>query len=514
MSAGTSIPSHYLAISTNVEAQRLIDEEIENHVVAIRRLLKRRNTYSAVNQLPDEILAEFFRLATVDDKSIKDTLLNIASVCAWWRQICLATPQLWSTICFDHPRWSAELLSRAQGCPLSVYFSRDCHTSNEDCERTASILVPETRRFVKVEIYVDHDNPNVVISSFLRPSFAQPAPLLQHACIEMGPMNVFHGELWVELLSLRSLHLSNFIPTISLMPNLTLLWIETWEHENDLSVPWVIDLLRHTPRIETVNVWVISSDPPISVTGVIPVYLPNLSFLNLKVKGLRELKLLSFLEIPAVKFVRLIIMPLDDELSPEVDFAPLQGFLARYISHDIASLDVRVDVENQKREVSILRLRVKDIANEDTEILHLNLGIPSSTLDRVNLVQSLPLARIHKLEIHVPTKVEETLAWSNFLLLCPHLRELRVGTVATLLSITAVDSASSGPQSGTFIHAELERIIISMDHRSSLDDWARLILIFQYHYNCGKRLKLRILHSNIPISYVEHLKRYTELGWN
>ncbi|KAJ8503458.1 hypothetical protein ONZ45_g10839 [Pleurotus djamor] len=504
-----------MAISTNVEAQREIDEEIEVHMMVVRRLLKQRNTYSAVYQLPNEILAEFFILATAEDWRITDTLLNIASVCAHWRQICLATPQLWTIICFDHPRWCAELLSRAQGCPLNVYLL-ERNGLDEDFERATTMVVPETSRFTNVEIHDVDYNGNAVASSFLRTSFALPAPLLRDAVVRMKQTEpcAILGNLWPELNSLRSLDLNNALPmTTSLMPSLTYLRIDIWGHGNRLSVLWLLDLLRNTPQLKSLNIRVISSDFPFVVMDVLPISLPNLQSLVLSMKGLRELKLLPFLELPALKMVCLTILPLNDETSLETHtLTLLPSFIASRISPDVSSINVRVRRDAIDSNATILEFQMMGAVDEDP--LHLHLDFQTSELNRVDLVSSLPLGKIRELAIVCPMNDEEILAWSETIPLCSHLRELEVSDVAFLLSVAVVREDSSGRTSGTFVHPELEEISIYWDNRSTPRNWAQFIRVCQYHHERGKRMQLNIGRCDIPISYAERLKAYTDLDWD
>ena len=45
---------------------------------------------------------------------------TFSHVCSTWRTIAIHNPILWRDICFDHPRWTLEMLRHADRTPLSV----------------------------------------------------------------------------------------------------------------------------------------------------------------------------------------------------------------------------------------------------------------------------------------------------------------------------------------------------------------------------------------------------------
>ncbi|KAI1790380.1 hypothetical protein LXA43DRAFT_512399 [Ganoderma leucocontextum] len=90
---------------------------------ASRTLGRLRNAYSAINTLPDDILRLIFSHAVTSD------IVPVASVCARWREVCLAAPEFWRYLGLANNEWSTSDYNRTRefvhlaclaGHPLSV----------------------------------------------------------------------------------------------------------------------------------------------------------------------------------------------------------------------------------------------------------------------------------------------------------------------------------------------------------------------------------------------------------
>ncbi|KAE9407239.1 hypothetical protein BT96DRAFT_150934 [Gymnopus androsaceus JB14] len=107
-----------------------------------------RNIIAPIRRIPMEILSEIFELAHLPNDGIfhskHDIVLythNFSSVCAAWRKVALATPRLWSKLCFHEGYKSKpfeskaeqvkEWINRSRGLPLDVYlcFYREASSS-------------------------------------------------------------------------------------------------------------------------------------------------------------------------------------------------------------------------------------------------------------------------------------------------------------------------------------------------------------------------------------------------
>ncbi|KAE9407240.1 hypothetical protein BT96DRAFT_986846 [Gymnopus androsaceus JB14] len=98
-----------------------------------------RNILSPVRRIPVEILSEIFQLTCLPEDGILDSghdivlyTYNLSSVCAAWKKVAHATPQLWSKLCVSDRRplkvtasieWVEERFNRSGSLPLDVYLS-------------------------------------------------------------------------------------------------------------------------------------------------------------------------------------------------------------------------------------------------------------------------------------------------------------------------------------------------------------------------------------------------------
>ncbi|KAE9407295.1 hypothetical protein BT96DRAFT_153141 [Gymnopus androsaceus JB14] len=128
-----------------VQANSFLEAQISSELRLQRdakfvELASIRNILSPVRRIPVEILSEIFELARLPEDGIfhsNHTIVlytyNVSSVCAAWRKTALATPRLWSKLCFDWEiytktvatkvEWVKEWIDRSQSLPLDVYLS-------------------------------------------------------------------------------------------------------------------------------------------------------------------------------------------------------------------------------------------------------------------------------------------------------------------------------------------------------------------------------------------------------
>lgn len=126
---------------SKTEPQAQISELTRQRDTKLVELASFRNILSPVRRIPVEILPEILELACLPEDGIfhsKHAIAlyahNLSSVCAAWRKVALATPRLWSKLCFDYDNhnktigtteveWVEEWIDRSRGLPLEVYFS-------------------------------------------------------------------------------------------------------------------------------------------------------------------------------------------------------------------------------------------------------------------------------------------------------------------------------------------------------------------------------------------------------
>ncbi|KAF9484584.1 hypothetical protein BDN70DRAFT_989486 [Pholiota conissans] len=182
-------PQHYHGISVEKAAQIAeIDAEVHNVVITLLgkcvALNRKRNALLPAVNLPQEILvmifefactekdhgrfstvlnAEFWRYATWDAHSSPGPL-HISRVCSVWREVALATPQLWNTIKLEVYGWADESkaaaalqywLSNSGQRPLTVALVEDAdevETKYANQNAVIEVLVPYAHRLETAEL--------------------------------------------------------------------------------------------------------------------------------------------------------------------------------------------------------------------------------------------------------------------------------------------------------------------------------------------------------------------------
>ncbi|KAJ8468307.1 hypothetical protein ONZ45_g17287 [Pleurotus djamor] len=402
--------------------------------------------------------------------------------------------------------------------PLTITFAYEMDDdmnilSPDGVEAMASALIPEIHRFEDVEITCDHSAADTLISSLLLPTCASPTPQLQRLKIGTGSAAQYDEPImletfWTGLTSLRSLELYGFLPvTAPPMPMLINLSISTGVIGNCLSTPWLVSLLQKTPNVEKVTIRTLSSNMPIPVSVVLPIVLPNLRFLDLKLSHLRESQILSYLEIPSSIPCYIRFNNQGHRLDPELDISPLQRFIASRVPSSITSLNVFARCDH-----NILRLEVRDGETESI-ILHLSvLALPPPFCEPNVLVGSLPLEKIQVLALETNG---DTFNWSTFLPFLVNLKLIQVDDVAHLQSIAGNQSVSSPGAPKNVCNPNLNKIIVTRVRKLEPDDWARFICNFITRQKLGKPVqhleiqttrKSSMYHSD----YLDDLKRRTK----
>ncbi|KAJ7506521.1 hypothetical protein B0H11DRAFT_2219221 [Mycena galericulata] len=139
--ATAALRQRLLQLDAQISEQRLILANLEQKRLNVERELHATATFPVV-QLPVEMTREIFLRCVGSDQianagyhlgnTMSQIPLNLASVCRHWREIALATPNLWSTLHFDFDYLSSEphiidgfihrWLGRAESHPLSLHF--------------------------------------------------------------------------------------------------------------------------------------------------------------------------------------------------------------------------------------------------------------------------------------------------------------------------------------------------------------------------------------------------------
>ncbi|KAJ8520045.1 hypothetical protein ONZ45_g3074 [Pleurotus djamor] len=134
-----SASDHIMAIATDFAAQRLVDEEIaaeiKRHHEHIKVLKIRRNSFCAVNQLPNDVLTHVFHFVKLRaEASSADGVFSpraysrwtvLLRVCHAWRELIINTPSFWSTINLNSSNaWGMLALSKCALLRIDVRHLR------------------------------------------------------------------------------------------------------------------------------------------------------------------------------------------------------------------------------------------------------------------------------------------------------------------------------------------------------------------------------------------------------
>ncbi|KAJ8522273.1 hypothetical protein ONZ45_g1163 [Pleurotus djamor] len=234
-------------LTTNFAAQQAIDRQIAQLQLTIRSLKQQRNTCSAFNQLPNDVLAMIF-IAYKEEYS----LTNIS----------------------EHAQWVHILGALTIGFS-DEYYDLECV---QDFFAYASEHNLASLRSVKLDLHY-------------------------HRIFQTVTINLETSLPWSQMSSLTYLELSEVLlpPDIPSLPSLSKLVISCRAADHGLSSDWITTFLRQTPNIEEIDLReIISSSDPFEDPDhtTIPFPLTRLRRIDVDAEGLDAIKLFDGLEIP------------------------------------------------------------------------------------------------------------------------------------------------------------------------------------------------------------------------
>lgn len=289
------------SIETNaIAARRAIDEEIALHEATIRSLKTRRNDYSDTSVLPSEILAKIFSAAKVEAPSYTSppkgaSWLNVAGVCQEWRNITLASPQMWSSIDLSRPDRALEMLKRSKSVPLQIFCRKLSFRITEANIHIARLVMAQVHRMQELDIRASAQSE---ISRFLGLNANANAPLLELLCLESlsvpspSPLNVMPREMP----SLRRLYLRN-INISALPPSSHLMYLQiSFGPHSSMPSSSLLSSLQYSPNLEEIVVSGVTKDD--FTEPLQRVKLPNLSRISVASTDLEASAIFTKLEYP------------------------------------------------------------------------------------------------------------------------------------------------------------------------------------------------------------------------
>ncbi|KAJ8481930.1 hypothetical protein ONZ45_g15134 [Pleurotus djamor] len=572
-----------LFTQADIEAQAAIDEEISKYRTLIWELSTRRNAHNAISKLPNEILSRILiEYKVVADAELRtkptggttasrgakitreatrdypDSLLSVVHVCSLWRQVALDTAAFWSTIPLDRSTWVAKTFQRSKQSPLTLVGPPGTLRPTNGPNNVLSTVMDAAPRFQDVDLtlrHVDVNHGSVVPQSLFSLSADQKrreAPLLRTLKIAYDRSDnedgIYHSHYgynpktlqfpWTQLTSLQSLNLRNIIPVaVPSMPSLTHLIIDMDVHVDSqfLTVPQVIDVLRHTLVVEKFTVACISTNDAHAITPPDPntalIHLPQLRELQMTSIYLQESVIFAHLDTPALQQTKIVFDNGNDDpgIQPNGVISHIQRLVAGSIPSDVEALKVVVDIpvritdETRYDDDTGYQLTVKGETDRDPPIFTLVIAALPLSAHCIGIFQSLPLTRITDLTLNRIEEDSEALAWSRTI---PHLVQLKRFTVYKVPALSLLGAAPElSSHNGIDTNHNLTNVhnpeldTVNMDDVSlSPDDLNTLKSISRFRHerqNPLRRLMLDCFEGPGRKKYEEEMASYgTKVDWS
>ncbi|KAJ8519536.1 hypothetical protein ONZ45_g3517 [Pleurotus djamor] len=286
---------------TDHGAQQAIDIEIHRLLVNIQELKHLRNTHSAINKLPIDILS----LILVESKradfySEKQTWKGLLGVCRRWRDILLAFPGFWSMINLENECCPLqEVLQRSGRCSLSVVAPLG------GCgEKSFETVLLEVKRFkdLSVTFHPMPLSPPFDGLSISSTSASTSAPSLQVLTLRAHISHTVtipnHLPFFSVSLTVLRLQDVTFQPEIPILPSLRKLIAVGYWSRNELTISWITTVLRRTPNIEEARFWGICAGHDDDTPNHPFITLPRLKRINIASQEVSDSSLFRYLSFP------------------------------------------------------------------------------------------------------------------------------------------------------------------------------------------------------------------------
>jgi hypothetical protein len=264
--------------SSTLDAVSQLDRDAS---IALATIREWRNSFVRFNRIPADILS---LIAT--NLSSQVDRFHAASVSRRWRGVLLNRGTLWSQLfLIKGEEYASTLLGRAKGSLLDVITQHDAPPG------TTSLILPHAQQIRYLEFI---GNPWQDVVTFSEANSGQ-LPLLRTLKIidpdlyrSRFPLDVvtapspplFRGSVDLEEFVIRSGRFSSL--SCFLFPNLTTFEISSGP-ENRCSASHLLDFLKASPTLQTVDVKIIIAIEPRSVPQETIVVLPNVKTFSLHV---------------------------------------------------------------------------------------------------------------------------------------------------------------------------------------------------------------------------------------
>ncbi|KAJ8514800.1 hypothetical protein ONZ45_g7712 [Pleurotus djamor] len=538
-------------IFTDYAAQEAIDEQIAQHETAIQALKTRRNTHSAVSKLPIEILSLIFETVRLQDfTTAGEDPTDILGVCRHWRNIALDYPPYWSMINIDES-CPLEAIRRSKSTPLRVSCNLMMSPVGNDAFWHSLQMVMNYRHQVEeFSLTLSHLHDESAEEFFDVVSLFD-APLLRYLTIEAGVLSLPTHRLSraipfkvVPSLHVLRLHGIHFPPDIPDLPSLRSLVMDGYHEIDDMSLSWIIKLLRKTPNVERISLDRIASANPTDVSGPLPVPLPRLRSLVVYSRSTMEAKLYEYLDFPSSIEIFAVFRLIDDESLGCYYLTNLGRLVSRLTSGSMPVSFEKITI-NVDHETSQFVFKLSTAGAKNPSVSFWLPMDPSSLASYARLCAAIPLDRV--LEVTFESGRDPTIsrAWSDLFpkltnaktleirsqehsVLSPLLTTSRGAPCNTKLEVLYYrrmvfyeDPALEGASSmNEFLSAEIdglmeEEVLVRVVDEDRPCPFPSTTALLRRRREMGVPIqKLIIRNCEITARQVDLLKRYVEVDWD
>ncbi|KAF5325477.1 hypothetical protein D9619_010067 [Psilocybe cf. subviscida] len=326
------------------QAQRLVDDEIREltakYVASLSQLKARRNLFSAISKLPNEVLLEIFM--TVKDcpsSSFKD-FHGISQICQRWRHLVLDAPAFWTRLSTSRHEYTMLMLHRSKLAPLDVHLPRS--TSSE----TLLAVLDHLERIRTLSLTLTYVALRDLFDSLSKRDTV--APLMETLCIVCG-WYLFRGDSDFAL-SLKTFGLTSCLHTLKLaqfpfdfvfphLPNVTHLDLGEVEAAHNLTGIQLTRVLRQVPNLEVLIIGFdhLGLHDYTMTTPPDPIQLSHLTSLDIKSRANRDHIQWFLMQVSLPALQRLNIDAEDEE---QWDYIQMVKTIGRTIAQgDFGGLD-------------------------------------------------------------------------------------------------------------------------------------------------------------------------------
>jgi hypothetical protein len=280
-----------------------IDEKISYHETQAIIWKRKRNAHARINHLPPEILAGIFQ-RHVPRKSWKDRgsdyrfFKGLLTVCTHWKDVAIATPDLWTILPCPSTSDTSAAFRRAKNADLVLTF--DSHDLEDDSIESTCQLLSAMSRVRALDLTCTPPKLHALIDEHEAPILSFLSIVLDASTYLSPPYRLFQG-ITPSLRVLRLVQCPKLLEGLDLRE---LRLLDVAEGTPQVSLSSFADILRATPRIEDISIahaiWHDTS--PSSATSL---------------GHLRRLRVRDELPRPLFGLLRMIRAPVLEDLSVE-----------------------------------------------------------------------------------------------------------------------------------------------------------------------------------------------------